>query len=328
MFKNKTEAEKAQSILLMKKQGLNIVISFVRYFFLLALSYVVLFQLIFMISYSVRPAVDEYNPSVVWIPSQFTTENFTIAWNALKYLSTGWTSVWIMLVSGLIEVFTCAVVAYGFARFEFKEKNVVFFLLLVTIMVPTQMLIVPMYLNYSHFDILGIGNAIRELTASWGWGGGAGIDLRPNLLNGPLTFYLPSLFAVGIRSGLFIYIYRKFFEGLPRELEEAAYVDGAGPLRTFLSVILPSSGVVFLTVTIFSCIWHWNESYQTGMYLSENRPLAVMMDNFSESAKVNGGDSRMARMAACLMFIAPMLILYMILQRKFVQSIDRVGIVG
>lgn len=328
MFKNKTEAEKAQSILLMKKRGLNIVISFVRYFFLLALSYVVLFQLIYMISYSVRPAVDEFNPSVVWIPSQFTMDNFDIAWTSLDYLNAGWNSVWIMLVSALIEVFTCAVVAYGFARFEFKEKNIIFFLVLITIMVPTQMLIIPMFLNYSHFDILSIGDGIRQLTASFGWNEGLGIDLRPMLLNTAATFYLPSLFAVGIRSGLFIFIYRKFFEGLPRELEEAAYVDGAGPFRTFLSVILPSSGVVFLTVTIFSCIWHWNESYQTGMYLQGNPTLAVMLERFSDSAKNNGGDTRMARMAACLLFIAPMMMLYMVLQRKFVQSIDRVGIVG
>lgn len=319
MFKNKTEAEKAQSILLMKKRGLNIVVSFVRYFFLLALSYVVLFQLIYMISYSIRPSVDEYNPSVVWIPSQFTTENFEVAWKSLDYLNAGWNSVWIMLVSAMIEVFTCAVVAYGFARFEFKEKNVIFFLVLITIMVPTQMLIIPMFLNYSHFDILGIGDLIRQWT---------GFDPRPMLLNTAATFYLPSLFAVGIRSGLFIFIYRKFFEGLPRELEEAAYVDGAGPLRTFLSVILPSSGVVFFTVTIFSCIWHWNESYQTGMYLAENPTLAVMMERFSDSAKINGGDTRMARMAACLLFITPMMVMYMALQRKFVQSIDRVGIVG
>ena len=319
MFKNKTEAERAQSILLMKKRSLNIVISFVRYFFLLALSYVVLFQLIYMVSYSIRPSVDEYNPSVVWIPSRFTTENFQIAWESLDFLNTGLTSVWVMLVAALIEVFTCSVIAYGFARFDFKEKNTIFFLVLITIMVPTQMLIIPMYLNYSHFDILSIGDLLRQLT---------GFDIRPNLLNTAWTFYLPSIFAVGIRSGLFIYIYRKFFEGLPRELEEAAYVDGAGPFRTFLSVILPSSGVVFLTVTIFSCIWHWNESYQTGMYMQGNPTLAVMMDNFSESAKVNGGDTRMARMAACLMFIAPMLLVYMVLQRKFVQSIDRVGIVG
>ena len=323
MFKSKKNpVDSAQSSLLMKKRALGITIPGVRYFFLLALSYVVLFQLFFMISYSIRPVIDEYNPSVAWIPSAFTLDNFTVAIKSLNLWNAAWVSVWYGQVSALIEVFVCAVIAYGFARFNFKEKGFVFFLVLITIIVPVQMLVVPMYLNYSHFDILGIGNLIIQLT---------GIEeFRPMLLNKAWTFYLPSLFGVGVRSGLFIFIYRKFFEGLPRELEEAAYVDGAGPLRTFLSVILPSSGVVFLTVTIFSCIWHWNESYLSGMYMSEEnlRPLAVMLDNFADSAKVNGGDNRMTRMAACLLFILPMLVMYMFLQRKFVQSIDRVGIVG
>ena len=299
--------------LLYKKRTASVIINTVRYFFLLALSYVVLFQLFFMISYSIRPSVDEYNPSVVWIPTKLTLENFQNAFEKLEYLKTGFVSIWLMEVSAFIEVMVCAVIAYGFARFEFKEKNLIFFLVLVTIIVPSQMLIIPMYLNFAHFDILGILKLV-----------GLG-HLRPELLNTGLTFWLPSLFGVGVRSGLFIFIYRKFFEGLPRELEEAAYVDGAGPLRTFISVILPSSGVVFLTVTIFSTIWHWNESYMSDMYNKLNPPLAVKLDYVRNELQK---DSRSAAMAACLLFVLPMLIMYMILQRKFVQSIDRVGIVG
>lgn len=315
----KTNMTADEQSVLRKKRASHIAILCVRYFFLLALSYVVLFQLFYMISYAIRPEADTYNPSVVWIPSVLTGENFSVAFETLRYVSSGVQSLLVGQVSALIEVFVCAVIAYGFARFEFKEKNFVFFLIVVTIMVPVQMLIVPMYLNYSHFDVLGILDLFRRLT---------GVDLRPNLLDTGWTFYLPSLFGVGLRSGLFIFIYRKFFEGLPRELEEAAYVDGAGPMRTFLSVILPSSGVVFLTVTIFSSIWHWNESYMAGMFTIDRKPLAVMLEMFSMSAKNLGHDTRNARMAGCLLFIAPMLLMYMVLQRKFVQSIDRVGIVG
>ena len=316
MFKFMNLKNDPQSALLMKKRLLHGIVSFVRYFFLLALSYVVLFQLIYMISYSLRPPVDAFNPSVVWIPSEFTLDNFGVALTALDYWNSGLVSIYVMMISAFIEVFVCAVIAYGFARFEFREKGLLFFLVLITIMVPVQMLVVPMYLNYSHFDILGIGNLFRELT---------GVDLRMNMLNTGLTFYLPSLFGIGVRSGLFIFIYRKFFEGLPRELEEAAYVDGAGPLRTFVSVILPSSGVVFLTVTIFSTIWHWNESYLAGMYNSLNPPLAVKLEIIQSTFQ---HESRQGPMAACLLFIAPMLVMYAIMQRKFVQSIDRVGIVG
>ena len=317
MFKLNSISIAPEKKVLYKKNAANVAVNIVRYFFLLALSYVVLYQLFFMISYSVRPRGDLYNPSVVWIPTSLTFEHFQNAFEQLDYLNTGLVSLWLMEVSALIEVMMCAVVAYGFARFDFREKNLVFFLVLVTIIVPVQLLIIPMYINYSHFDILGIAKFFIDTFNL--------PDFRPNLLNTGLTFWLPSLFGVGVRSGLFIFIYRKFFEGLPRELEEAAYVDGAGPLRTFISVILPSSGVVFLTVTIFSTIWHWNESYMTSMYNQLNPPLAVQLENIQSSILK---DSRSAGMAACLMFIAPVLIMYMFLQRKFVQSIDRVGIVG
>ena len=312
-FFNKEITFTPERKLLYKKRTVSVIINTVRYFFLLALSYVVLFQLFFMISQAIRPRTDLLNPSVVWIPTSLTMDNFKAAFEKLEYLKTGFVSIWLMEISAFIEVMVCAVIAYGFARFEFKEKNIIFFLVLVTIIVPTQMLIIPMYLNYAHFDILGILKLV-----------GLG-HLRPELLNTGLTFWLPSLFGVGVRSGLFIFIYRKFFEGLPRELEEAAYVDGAGPLRTFISVILPSSGVVFLTVTIFSTIWHWNESYMSDMYNKLNPPLAVKLDYVRNELQK---DSRSAAMAACLLFVLPMLIMYAILQRKFVQSIDRVGIVG
>ena len=317
MFKLNSISIAPEKKVLYKKNAANVAVNIVRYFFLLALSYVVLYQLFFMISYSVRPRGDLYNPSVVWIPTSLTFEHFQNAFEQLEYLNTGLVSLWLMEVSAFIEVMMCAVIAYGFARFDFREKNVVFFLVLVTIIVPVQLLISPMYINYSHFDILGIAKFFIDTFNL--------PDFRPNLLNTGLTFWLPSLFGVGVRSGLFIFIYRKFFEGLPRELEEAAYVDGAGPLRTFISVILPSSGVVFLTVTIFSTIWHWNESYLTSMYNQLNPPLAVQLENIKSTILK---DSRSAGMAACLLFIAPVLIMYMFLQRKFVQSIDRVGIVG
>ena len=272
MIKLNLNSISPETKLLVKKRTTSVVVNIVRYFFLLALSYVVLYQLFFMISYSVRPRADLYNPSVVWIPTSITFEHFQNAFEQLDYLRTGAVSLWLMEVSAFLEVMMCAVIAYGFARFEFREKNIVFFLVLITIIVPVQLLIIPMYINYSHFDILGVAKFFIDTFNL--------PDFRPNLLNTGLTFWLPSLFGVGVRSGLFIFIYRKFFEGLPRELEEAAYVDGAGPLRTFISVILPSSGVVFLTVTIFSTIWHWNESYMTSMYNQLNPPLAHKLTNY------------------------------------------------
>ena len=131
---------------------------------------------------------------------------------------------------------------------------------------------------------------------------------------------------------MMIFIYQQFFIGLPKELEEASWIDGCNPLMTFFRVLIPSSGVVFLTVSIFAIIWHWNEYYQSVIYFTSDFPLAVTLSNIKDLALNQMGyrDAFAAPYvsAACLMFIAPVLIMYLFLQKKFIQSIDRVGIVG
>lgn len=293
---------------------------FFKYIFLLSISYIVIFQIVYMISYAIRPDSQMYDPSIVWIPKSLSLENFKTAIKAMDFYSAAFTTVTVHVISGIIEIFSCAIAAYGFARFNFPGKNLAFTMVLITILVPSQMISVPMYLSYANFDLLGILGGISKL---------AGSELRPNLLDTGFVFYLPSIFGVGLRSGLFIFIYRQFFKGLPKELEEAAYIDGANAFKTFTSVIWPSSGVAVITVAIFSVIWHWNEYYLSILYFTEHYPLSVKLSQIGQGiAEMSGTDSRGIRMAGCLMFALPMLIMYTILQKKFVASIDRVGIVG
>lgn len=313
--------EKVQSKLQMlkdKKYAKTLLLSALRYFFLISIGYIVLFQLFYMFSYAFRTTGDMNDPSVVWVPRVFTMENFSLALKQMNYLKSFWNTFSIQVLSGIVEVISCAIAAYGFARFKFPFKNFLFFMVIVTIVVPSQMIAVPLYLNYADFNPFGIIGIISKL---------AGTDLRPNLLDGGLVFYLPSIFASGLRSGLFIFIYRQFFVSLPLELEEAASIDGAGPLKTFTSIILPSSGSAVLTVSIFSVVWHWNEYYLSALYFEENYPLSVRLSSISAGLE-QGQDNRGLRMAACLLFVVPVLIMYSILQRKFIKSIDRVGIVG
>lgn len=293
---------------------------FLRYLFLISVSYIVFFQLFYMISYAFRPADQMYDPSVVWVPRNLTFSHIKSALKAMSFLPSFFTTVSVQVISGLIEVLSCSIAAYGFARFKFKGNGLLFSMVLITILVPSQMIAVPMYLSYAHFDIAGILGAIGSIV---------GKDLRLNLLDTGFVFYLPSLFGVGLRSGLFIFIYRQFFKGLPRELEEAAYIDGASALKTFFYVIWPSSGVAIITVAIFSAIWHWNEYYLSILYFTDNYPLSIRLSQITASLNAMGSeDSRGVRMAGCLIFAMPMLIMYMFLQKKFVASIDRVGIVG
>lgn len=307
-----------------KQKLISTVISIFRLVFLISVSYIVLYPLFAMIAFSVMSGTDILDSSVTWISKNPSFENYKIAWGALNYPSALLNTVVVGGVSALLEIFSCAIAAYGFARFKFKGRGLLFGLVMLTAIVPVQILVIPLYLNYKYFSFGGILKLIYAITGNTE---GAFIDL----VDTPFTFWLPSLFGVGLRSGLFIFIYRQFFMGLPKELEEAAWIDGAGPLKTFFKVVIPSSGVVFLTVSIFAVIWHWNEYYESVIFFTNQFPLSVTLSQITTSLQSLGLEGTAAAggvSAACLMFILPMLIMFLFLQKKFIQSIDRVGIVG
>ena len=315
-----------KTVLKNKTKGVGV--SVLRMLFLLAFEFVLLYPVIFMISNSFKVTSDTLNPAVKWFSLSPTTYGYKVAWMAFDYWNGLKITFLFGIVSGLIEVVTCAVYAYGLSRFELRFKKIWMFLLIVTILIPDVMLIIPRILNFRYMDVFGILGLFYKLT---------GVDLRVNITDTVWTFYLPSLFGVGLKGGLFIYIYMQFFKGLPKELEEAAWIDGAGPVQTFIRIIIPSSGVVILTVFIFSFIWHWNDWLLATMYTENNHTLAFTLRNISgyigqlwSSMKISADSSAYygAPLAACLMFIAPPTLLYGILQRHFIESVDRVGIVG
>lgn len=294
-----------------------------RYAMLIAVGYTVLSPLFQIISNSLKNDADFMNTSVNWIPTTAFFQNYIDAFNVMEYGKSLLNTLLIPVMSGLLQVVSCGVVAYGFARFKFPEKKIIYPFLLLTILLPVRMTFLPSFVNFSEFDFFGITSLIGKII---------GKDLTLNLINTPFTFYLPSIFGVGFQSGLFVMIYIQFLKGIPKELEEAAWMDGAGPIRTFVSIIIPSSSVAILTVSILSVIWHWNEYYLMGLYFNENRPLSVVLSDIMNLIQLRGGDSINSHtgvaMASCMLFILPVLVFYLILQKKFIKSIDSVGIVG
>ncbi len=291
-----------------KKTG-SVLFSIFRIFFLVIVGYIVLYPLLYMITNAVKTEADFLDVSHMWIPLEFTFENFVAFFEKTEIgLISGMKQTFILqIVSALLEIFVCAFVAYGFARFKFPGKSIASFLLVLSLLVPLQMYSLGLSMNYR---ILGIFDT-------------------------PFAYWLPALFGVGIRSGMLIYIYQQFFIGLPKELEDAAYVDGAGPVRTYFSIALPSSSVVVVTVSVLSLIWHWNESYLAELcFLNENRPMAVVLKQIGSRLTmwlgVNSGEPLYPALvsAGCLLYLVVPLVFYMIIQRKFVKSIDRVGITG
>lgn len=299
-----------------------------QYIFLIAFGYILLYPFIYILSTSFKSVSDFYDPTVEWVSKSLIMDNIKAAIQAMEY----WKSLANTMISGilpaLLQFCTCAIYAYGMARFKFKGKNILSAIMFLNILVPVTMLIIPTYVNYQHMDFLGILGLINKIS---------GVDLRPSITDSPLAFYLPALFGVGFKSGLYIYIYSQFFKGLPKELEEAAWIDGAGPWKTFFRIIIPSSGSASVSVLIFSVIYSYSDYYLPQIYLSENLPLSVMLNRFRYSLGsimeyyIDDGSGLIPQyviIASCLIFLIPLIIFYSFVQKKFIASISTTGIVG
>jgi multiple sugar transport system permease protein len=272
------------------------------------------------------PIEDMYDQSVRWIPRSPTLRNFRLVWVHMKYVDAFWNSLKLASFTSVLQVGACTMVGYGLARFKFPGSNAVFAMAILTLMVPPQLIMVPMYLNFRFFDLFGLlGEGSLNLVGTY-W-----------------PFALTSLTGTGFRNGLYIFIMRQFFRGLPRELEEAAYIDGAGLFTTFFRVMLPGSIPGLVVTFLFSFVWQWNDYlYVTNFMAGKNflpqalegaaRNVQIAIDEASALASTSGFlDDHFYSLinnAGMLLVILPLLILYILLQRYFVESIERTGIIG
>lgn len=296
-------------------------VSVVRALFLIGLCYLFLFPIFYLLLGALSTPESLLNPNVVWIPGEFTLENIKYAIERIQFFDAALLSLQNTVFGTLASLVSCSLVGYGFARYEFAEKKIAFLLVILTIIIPPQTMLITQFLQYKSFDFGGIlglfGAELNLLSTSW-------------------VFVLPALFACGLRNGLFIFIFRQFFLGLPKDLEEAAWVDGCNPLKTFIRIIIPSAGNGIVTVSLFSFVWHWNDYYFSEMlYNTELKPLIPMMyvARAKLSASMNAGgeealNTRGILSAAGLLTIIVPMVLYLALQRHFVESIERTGIVG
>ncbi len=292
---------------------------FFRFVIIFGLSFVILYPILYMLSTSLRPQVEMNDPSIMWIPKTIRFENFVEVWKAIEYPQALWNTLVLNIVSSVLQVGTCALTGYGFARFKFKGKSFLFAIVLLQIIVPVQIILIPQYMQFRYFDIFGLFNAVFGETLT--------------LTNTNFAMYIPALFCNGIRAGLFIYLFRQFFRGLPKELEDAAYLDGCGPFKTFISVMVPNAASSFLTVFIFSIVWYWNDYYVSSMYFSNANTISMKIENIATTVSLyltgevgNALDFMVWMEAGCLLAIAPIVIMYIFLQRYFTEGIERAGL--
>lgn len=286
--------------------------TFARTVFILGFSFVVLYPLITMLTRAFMEPQDLYDSSVLWLPRNFTLINFEISSKALNYGHAFWNSVWTSVLATLLQLFSCVTAGYAFARYRFTFRNVLFALVLVTLIVPPQLTMVPSYMYFSNLS----------------------------LLNTQLPMMLMSATGMGIRSGLFIYMFRQFFTSMPKETEEAAMVDGAGHFRIFLQVMLPGALTIIVTVALFSFVWQWNDVFFVNLYdrSFKNLSNSINFANFSEYFMKYGEYAGFSQYdpvitknfssTAAIMVVAPLVLLFAVMQRYFVESVERSGVVG
>ena len=285
---------------------------------LFGLGFVIMYPLIYMISCAFREKADMSDPTVMWIPRHYTFDVITETLDAMDYWETLGTTLLLNIGCSLFQVISCAVTGYGFARFKFRGKKLLFGIVIMMILVPHQVISLPLYTQFRYFGIKGLFSL--------------------NLIDTKLTMYLPAMTANGIRAGLMILIFRQFFKGMPRELEDAAYIDGCGPFMTFVRVMVPNAASAFLTVFLFSVVWYWNDYYVSSTFFTNTKTIAIMLSNLENELKATLFDDPTVQIspreqivwkeAGCLLSIAPVLLMYVFLQKHFTEGIERSGIVG
>lgn len=302
------------------KRSLNFLWAVFRTVLILGLAFVIVQPLLMSVASSFKSMADLYDPSIIFIPKDFTLENYKTVWEQIDYPVRFVNSVLYCVVCSFLQLSSCTLVAYGIARFNFKGRGIIFAMAMITLVIPPESILLSLYLQFKSFGpvtIFTLGHVMK------------GIDLTGSVV----PMLLLSSTAVGFKNGLYIFLLRQYFRNQPKELEEAAYIDGYGRFSTFLRVMLPGSASMMATVFLFSFVWQWNDSFYTPVLspglevFTTVLPHLGIMVSFSQGNVVETVQNLLYDSAGLVMHIIPLLILYLFTQKLFVQSITRSGLV-
>ena len=291
-----------------------------KWILIIEICFIIVMPLVNVIVHSVFSIDDAYDALVYIVPKAPTFFNFEAAIKGLNYFTSLLLSV---LYSGgltLLQILVCSLVGYGFARFEIPFKKLFFAAVILTVVVPSHLTLAPLYDQMKSFDIFGVFGLFN---------GGEGI----NLLGTFLPAALMTIFGTGLRAGLFIFLFRQSFKGLPNSLEEASMIDGAGHLKIYARVMLPNVIPVIITVFLLSFVWQYNDT----LYTTQFMPAAEMISNKISTLQGslhnvgNFTDYKQIELvvnAGVVLTLAPLVVIYVALQRHFVEGMQSSGIVG
>ncbi len=323
-----------------------------RLILLIGIAYIVLFPFYTKIAGSFMGRDDFVDVTVMLIPKNFSLDIYKFILLENQYFTAFGNTLLLSASTAIIQTFICCLIAYGLAKFKFKGANLVFMAVILTMVVPHQTIQYSMFMNFRYFDIFGIikflsGNAtvgeigwLNDILANINIFGAepSGKFLQQVVEDGAFnlnnTFWpliILSLTGLGFKNGLYVFMLRQFFMGVPNELEESAYIDGSGTGRTFLQIILPLSVPMMVTVFLFAFSWQWTDDFYTTLFFTTNKtilmPDVVDIPTSLETSYAGANLYYAAIRNTCgLLIILPLIIMYLFCQNFLVQGIERSGL--
>lgn len=285
------------------------------YIFLTGITFVLVYPFLYMAVTSLMSNEDLNNFTVQWLPRTLHFKNYSMALKLMRFKTGFRNSLIVTVFATTGQLISCSMAGYGLARYSVYGKRLWTFVVILAMIVPTQTIIVPLYLLY----------------AKLGW------------LNTFFPLIVPAYFGFATKGALYIYIFRQFYIGLPRELEEAANIDGCGFLRTFTRVVFPVARSAYIVVLVLAIVWHWTNYFEPAMFVSKVnlQMLSSGLNNITDALTLSGDTlnttyninadnvlNNAVLMAGTFTVVAPLIVVFAFLQKQFIQGIERSGLTG
>lgn len=303
--------------LLNKKIGSGMIALF-RFILFLLLAFVIIYPVFTKLMTAFMTAEDIHDLSVNYVPKHFTLSNFSGAWSRMTLSYVYPLSILYCGLISLLQMGISTMVGYGLARFKFPLQKPLLLMAVLGLLIPPDLTLIGLYGIFSNVDFFGIIQSVNGSSLS--------------LINTFLPTTLLAVTGTGLRCGIYILLMRQFFRGMPKELEEAAYIDGAGPFKAFIKVMLPSGTTMMITVFLFSFVWTWLDTNYTSLLMPDIPVMSIMARRISDLNVGAGTLTTVTRSltvnAAAIFVMIPLILLYLFTQHYFVESVERSGLVG
>ncbi len=334
-MKNKqyTQADASLALYLFRKKSKKGASRFFSMVLILGLCFTIIYPILSLVPTIFSTIEDLGNPNVIWIPEEFSAVSFKAAVRLVmpQGIMTMVRSVLYAVGIMIVQVFFSAMVGYSLARVKFWGRGLVFGMVILVFLIPRQSLLLAQYISFVHFDVMGL----MKLFTTAG---------EVNLINNPIVLVLLAIFGFGVNQSLFIFLFSQFFKNIPKELEEASLIDGCGFYRTYFRIMLPNAVPIISTVAILSFVWNYGDTYYTNYFNPSGSYMSTLLSSTFISANkdyilnalttwfdvpvVSDMAFDAVKQAGVLIFLIPLLIVYLIGQRRLVENMENSGLVG